>query len=52
MKLYDADEVFNIILKYSNYMYAQNTKMFSNLIDEIAKLKGVEQEPQESEDEE
>ena len=45
MKAVNVDEVLKILHKYGRYIFVTDEKKYSDMVDEIANLKALEQEP-------
>ena len=45
MKAVNVDEVLKILHRYGKYIFVTDEKKYSDMIDEIANLKALEQEP-------
>ena len=45
MKAVNVNEVLKILYKYGKYIFTTDEKKYSSMIDEIANLKALEQEP-------
>lgn len=45
MKAVNVDDVLKILHKYGRYIFVTDEKRYSSMVDEIANLKALEQEP-------
>ena len=45
MKAVNVDEVLKILHRYGKYIFVTDEKKYSDMVDEIANLKALEQEP-------
>lgn len=45
MKTVNVDDVLKILHKYGKYIFVTDEKKYSNMVDEIANLKSLDQEP-------
>lgn len=46
MKAVNVDDVLKILHKYGRYIFVTDEKTYSSMVDEIANLKALKQEPQ------
>ena len=45
MRAVNADDVLKILYKYGKYIFVTDEKKYSDMVDEIANIKALEQEP-------
>jgi hypothetical protein len=45
MKAVNVDEVLKILYRYGEYIFVTDDKRYSDMVDEIANLKALEQQP-------
>lgn len=45
MKAVNVNDVLKILYNYGHYLFVTDTKRYSDMVDEIANLKALEQEP-------
>jgi len=45
MKVVNVDDVLKILYKYGKYIFTTDDKRYTSMLDEIANLKAIEQEP-------